>query len=197
MRCTIKELVIFVTMMATLLSCCDGFSFPEPKVVSRLHQQLRVLQSRRLRDASVFLPQKIKYTRNQYRYTNLNPLFQSSRGINNNESKSIKGNNKEKSSSLSNIREKLLQVSNIASMLCVIDCTVLPIVTILLPLIGLGASPVQAKWLHELGHSVALFFVLPGEFLRTSMYTQFFNNYYLLIIIIIMITNQSYQSSII
>lgn len=60
------------------------------------------------------------------------------------------------------IRAKLAKISNIASMLCVIDCTVLPIVTVLLPLIGLGASPAQAHWLHELGHSVALFFVLPG-----------------------------------
>jgi hypothetical protein len=50
-------------------------------------------------------------------------------------------------------------------MLCVIDCTVLPIVTVVLPLIGMGvSSPEQAKFLHELGHSVAIFFVLPGMY---------------------------------
>mmetsp|Transcript_8708 Transcript_8708/g.10985 ORF Transcript_8708/g.10985 Transcript_8708/m.10985 type:complete len:244 (-) Transcript_8708:485-1216(-) len=67
------------------------------------------------------------------------------------------------------VREKLSRISNVASMLCVIDCTVLPVVTILLPLIGLGASSDQTKLLHELGHSVALFFVLPVGGLAATM----------------------------
>lgn len=79
-----------------------------------------------------------------------------------NDSSQEKNNNKHL---MSNIRQKLLNISNIASMLCVIDCTVLPIVTVVLPLIGMGvSSPEQAKFLHELGHSVAIFFVLPGMY---------------------------------
>mmetsp|Transcript_17550 Transcript_17550/g.26259 ORF Transcript_17550/g.26259 Transcript_17550/m.26259 type:complete len:247 (+) Transcript_17550:101-841(+) len=70
---------------------------------------------------------------------------------------------------LLDIREKLAKISNIASLLCVVDCTVLPIVTVIFPLIGLGASPAQAHWLHELGHSVALFFVLPVGGLAATM----------------------------
>ena len=66
--------------------------------------------------------------------------------------------------SLSSWKKILLKISNITSLLCVIDCTVLPLVTLFLPLIGLGVSPDQGKWLHELGHQVALCFVLPGKF---------------------------------
>eukprot|EP00977_Amphora_coffeiformis_P005782 scaffold1221_cov207-Amphora_coffeaeformis.AAC.41 len=56
----------------------------------------------------------------------------------------------------------LLQASNWASILCVVDCTVLPVVTIVLPFLGLVvASPAQMEWLHQLGHSVALWFVMP------------------------------------
>jgi len=59
-------------------------------------------------------------------------------------------------------KDRLLKVSNIASILCVIDCTVLPIVTIALPLLGLAAfSPAQMEWLHNFGHQVALYFVIP------------------------------------
>lgn len=67
------------------------------------------------------------------------------------------------------ILEALTKFSNFASMLCVIDCTVLPAVTVLLPLIGLAASPAQSIWLHELGHKVALFFVLPVGSLASSL----------------------------
>lgn len=59
-------------------------------------------------------------------------------------------------------RDRLLKASNIASVLCVIDCTVLPIVTIALPLLGLAAfTPAQMEWLHHFGHQVALYFVIP------------------------------------
>ena len=58
-------------------------------------------------------------------------------------------------------RERLLRVSRIGSILCVIDCTLLPIVTFLLPLLGV-VNP-HLEWLHDLGHSMALYFVLPGE----------------------------------
>ncbi|CAB9525985.1 MerC mercury resistance protein [Seminavis robusta] len=59
-------------------------------------------------------------------------------------------------------RGQLLKASNIASLLCVLDCTVLPVVTVVLPFFGLvAASPAQMEFLHHLGHQVALFFVLP------------------------------------
>ena len=49
-------------------------------------------------------------------------------------------------------KDRLLKMSNIASILCVIDCTVLPIVTVLLPLLGLAAfTPAQMEWLHNFG----------------------------------------------
>ena len=66
--------------------------------------------------------------------------------------------------------DKLLKISNVASMLCVLDCTILPAVTILFPLIGLASgSPGQMEFLHELGHKMALFFVLPVAGLATTM----------------------------
>lgn len=66
-------------------------------------------------------------------------------------------------------KEKLLRFSNFASFLCVLDCTILPVITLLLPLLGVvAASPVQMEWLHELGHSVALYFVLPVGFMATT-----------------------------
>ena len=66
-------------------------------------------------------------------------------------------------------KEHLLKISNIASILCVIDCTVLPAVTLFLPLIGVAASAEQTKWLHDLGHSIALYFVLPVGGLAATM----------------------------
>jgi hypothetical protein len=58
--------------------------------------------------------------------------------------------------------DKLRQISNVASILCVIDCTVLPIVTIVFPLLGIfDLGPEKLAFLHQLGHSIAIFFVLP------------------------------------
>ena len=57
---------------------------------------------------------------------------------------------------------KLQKISNFASILCVLDCTILPIVTVFFPLLGIvniGAE--RLELLHELGHSIAMFFVLP------------------------------------
>jgi hypothetical protein len=57
---------------------------------------------------------------------------------------------------------RLRQVSNFASVLCVLDCTLLPIVTVALPLfsfLNLGAA--QLEFMHQLGHGIALLFVLP------------------------------------
>jgi len=66
-------------------------------------------------------------------------------------------------------KERFRRVSNIASILCVLDCTLLPICTFLLPLLGMGFSVERAKWIHKLGHSVALFFVLPVGTLTTVL----------------------------
>ncbi len=60
------------------------------------------------------------------------------------------------------------QASNIASFLCVLDCTLLPLVTVGLPLLGilnLGAG--QLQFIDKLGHSLALYFVLPVGSLTT------------------------------
>lgn len=68
------------------------------------------------------------------------------------------------------LKERLLKASNFASLLCVLDCTILPVITLVLPLIGIvAASPAQMEWLHELGHSLALWFVLPVGGLATSL----------------------------
>ena len=49
-------------------------------------------------------------------------------------------------------------ISNFASLLCVLDCTLLPIITLLFPLLNM-AIPLES--LHQLGHSIAIYFVLP------------------------------------
>jgi hypothetical protein len=67
------------------------------------------------------------------------------------------------------VMERFTKVSNIARLLCVIDCTELPIITLGLPLFGLAASPAQSQWLHELGHKVALYFVMPVGGLASTM----------------------------
>ena len=64
---------------------------------------------------------------------------------------------------------KLMKISNFASALCVIDCTVLPLVVLILPLAGLNASSTTAAWFHTLGHNVALFFVLPVGFFTSTL----------------------------
>lgn len=74
------------------------------------------------------------------------------------------------------LRDRLLKISNVASLLCVIDCTILPIVTILLPLLGLGVAASYATLnarLHHIGHQMALYFVLPvGGFAMVMNYLK-------------------------
>lgn len=94
-------------------------------------------------------------------------LYQSTKDISMIEASSMKGK------TINTWKGRLLRVSNIASLLCVVDCTILPVVTLLLPLIGLGASPEQEKWLHHMGHKVAMNFVLPiGGLTATINYTS-------------------------
>lgn len=72
--------------------------------------------------------------------------------------------------SLNNILGRLRQVSNIASFLCVLDCTLLPIITVALPLLGVLQLPAtQLAALNQLGHSLALYFVLPVGTLTTAV----------------------------
>lgn len=57
-------------------------------------------------------------------------------------------------------KQHLASLSKMASVLCMVDCTLLPLLTLLLPLVGLAGG--DDEWLHELGHLMALYFVLPG-----------------------------------
>jgi len=72
--------------------------------------------------------------------------------------------------------ERLTSLSTFASALCVLDCTVLPLITIALPLLGLTAGAdgsTLSHTLHHLGHSLALYFVLPvGTFATTVAYAN-------------------------
>lgn len=80
------------------------------------------------------------------------------------------GSSLQKSSQEADWKDNLLKASNFASLLCVLDCTILPVVTILLPLFGIvAASPAQMEWLHQAGHAVALGFVLPVGGLATTL----------------------------
>ena len=65
-------------------------------------------------------------------------------------------------------RSRLLEFSTWASMLCVIDCTVLPLLTILFPLLGWMEDLLDEAWLDEVGHAVALRVVLPIGALATT-----------------------------
>ena len=66
--------------------------------------------------------------------------------------------------------EKLRHVSNIASFLCLLDCTLLPLITLALPLLGiLNIGHDRLEWLHHVGHGLAFFFVLPVGFMSAMM----------------------------
>jgi MerC mercury resistance protein len=64
-------------------------------------------------------------------------------------------------------KDRLRQLSNVASILCAIDCTVLPILTVLVSL-G-GGIAISTPWLHALSHQVALYFVVPVGLLTTGI----------------------------
>ncbi|KAI2507199.1 hypothetical protein MHU86_7265 [Fragilaria crotonensis] len=74
---------------------------------------------------------------------------------------------------LSSWNQRLARLSNLASIICVIDCTVLPLLAVLLSVLGFAEQPHQWQWLHELGHGVAIFFVLPvGAFTAALNFLQ-------------------------
>lgn len=66
--------------------------------------------------------------------------------------------------------ERLRHVANIASFLCLLDCTLLPLITLALPLLGiLNIGHDRLEWLHNAGHSLAFFFVLPVGWMSAIM----------------------------
>ena len=66
--------------------------------------------------------------------------------------------------------DKFRKASNCASLLCVLDCTLLPVVTVGLPLLGVvHLSTAKLQMIDKLGHSLALFFVLPVGSLTTTI----------------------------
>jgi uncharacterized membrane protein YiaA len=92
------------------------------------------------------------------------PLFLSSpssttKNVINGATPPVQDDSEESSSSMF---ARLRQISNVASFLCVLDCTLLPIITIALPLLGvINLGEAQLEVLHHLGHKLALYFVLP------------------------------------
>jgi len=58
------------------------------------------------------------------------------------------------------VADSARRYADIASFLCVIDCTVLPVLRVSLQVAGF-ISPAKVHLLHELGHKVAIYFVLP------------------------------------
>lgn len=67
----------------------------------------------------------------------------------------------------SSVQVKIQQISNIASMLCVLDCTILPLVSVLLPLLGFSTATIGStsadSLLHSIGHAISLYLVVPGK----------------------------------
>ena len=64
---------------------------------------------------------------------------------------------------------RINRLSTFASILCAVDCTVFPLVLLLLP----AASGLSAAWLHDLAHRCSLYFVLPvGTLAASANYAQ-------------------------
>lgn len=182
MRCTV--------LILTMLALCNGFAFSK-KATSKKRAFSPNSSDVRVTSATTALassPRGLSAKSPLFRSgSSLKQMTDSKKKLNSelySTSSGIENSDEDSRSSITvkpttTIREKLSKISNIASMLCVIDCTVLPTVTVLLPLIGLGASPAQAKWLHELGHSVAIYFVLPVGGLAATMNSLSAKNPYL------------------
>ena len=58
------------------------------------------------------------------------------------------------------LSSNLRRISNMASILCILDCTLLPIITVALSLAGFANAEISSE-LESISHSVALYFVLP------------------------------------
>ncbi|KAL3802494.1 hypothetical protein HJC23_012513 [Cyclotella cryptica] len=91
------------------------------------------------------------------------------------------------SSSSSSWKDRLIDISNIASFLCVLDCTLLPLLSIALPIVSwistaTASIGVVEAWsslltthLPSLAHVMALFFVIPVGLL-TALVNYFFGH---------------------
>lgn len=108
------------------------------------------------------------------------PLFQST-----NTNQSFEYDNSPETKEAASWKERLVDVSNLASLLCVLDCTLLPLVSIAIPALswGLGfvtgsaaitsSNPIMAglsslfAYLPALSHGIALYFVIPVGLLTT------------------------------
>ena len=55
---------------------------------------------------------------------------------------------------------RIRQLSNVATILCILDCTLLPAVTVVLPWIGI-LNLGNLEWLGQISHALTVFFVLP------------------------------------
>lgn len=92
--------------------------------------------------------------------------------------------------STSSWKDRLIDISNIASFLCVLDCTLLPLVSIALPAFSwlAGSMPIGSSnnallagfasisdFLPVIGHGIALFFVTPVGLL-TTLVNYFFGH---------------------
>jgi len=66
----------------------------------------------------------------------------------------------------SSLNKRLSQFSSFASILCIIDCTLLPIISLVLPLSSW--MPFDQHAVDHVGHAVALYFVLPVGFTAAS-----------------------------
>jgi MerC mercury resistance protein len=62
--------------------------------------------------------------------------------------------------------EKFRMASNLATLICILDCTLLPMAMILLPVLNLG---IQLETIHRLGHIIAVFLVIPIGALTTIL----------------------------
>jgi MerC mercury resistance protein len=88
------------------------------------------------------------------------------------ESEIEENKNKNNPTIVSSWKDNLLKFSTMASILCVIDCTVLPILTLLLPLLGMVSAvntllPLN-HLIHHVGHQITIYFVLPIGFFATT-----------------------------
>mmetsp|Transcript_23839 Transcript_23839/g.36773 ORF Transcript_23839/g.36773 Transcript_23839/m.36773 type:complete len:259 (+) Transcript_23839:90-866(+) len=150
-----------------VISHVHGFS---STVVSKHHHHCQQQKNSWKKDTALFLGDSLPLTRSKssdvVTKARRSALF-SSGGADMGETGSSTSTTEQ--GKMGQVLEALTKFSNFASMLCVIDCTVLPAVTVLLPLIGLAASPAQSAWLHELGHKVAMYFVLPVGSLASSL----------------------------
>ena len=71
--------------------------------------------------------------------------------------------------------QRIRSISNFASILCALDCTILPAITVGLPLLNLMEFKAeQMAFLHHLGHQVALWFVVPVR----TIFLMWFAIYY-------------------